>query len=108
MGSTNSLEIKKTFGVDLNTNKLNNKQEGIITKTMAGFTTPRRICKGMQFFGDNVKIQRAGAKQLSNLAFNVENVSSVLNNGGLQRLMKGLKKHTNDWKLCWFGASAIW
>merc|ERR1719265_498918 len=23
-------------------------------------------------------------------------------------LCKGLKKHKRDWKLCWFGASAIW
>lgn len=107
MGMSNSTDIKKTFGIDIN-KKLDNKSEQEVTRQMAGFTTPRRIVKGMSFFGDNVKVQRAGAKQFSNLAFNVDNVGTVLQFNGLTRLMKALKLHMDDWKLCWFGASAIW
>jgi len=96
MGLTNSTQIKKTFGIDIS-KSLDKTQEREVTRQMAGFTTPRRIVKGMQFFFDNVQVQRAGAKQLSNLAFNVTNVSTVLQNNGLTRLVKAIKSHMDDY-----------
>lgn len=101
MGSIHAAQIHNTFGTL-------SPPEKSVTAHIADLTTPRRVVSGMKFFPDSVRIQRAGAKQLSNISFDVQNVPAVLKRGGLKRLVKSIKSHGEDWKLCWFGASAIW
>ena len=107
MGSSHAMQVRKIFEKNVG-HVLNKSEEEDIINKLSNFREPKKIIAGMYLFENNLYIQRAGSKQLSNLAFDMNNVELILNEGGVRQLIRSMRIHINDWKLCWFSASAVW